>query len=105
MSWGSKSKTTIKTSKTEPVSTPPPATTDEAMTKATTLDAPILQGSKPADQSCGNCGYFISDGGVTLCQRYPPTTVIEQKMYPSVAYYWPMVKASDWCGEYLKAGA
>jgi hypothetical protein len=49
--------------------------------------------------TCGECGYYQAgspDHG--HCRRYPPTTV-------SAAGHvaWPVVAASDWCGEFTAA--
>lgn len=56
------------------------------------------------DRCCANCGFF--DGG--SCRRFPPASVPwpTDNQHPIMyepATTWPLVRATDWCGEFKVA--
>ncbi len=58
----------------------------------------------PAANVCGTCKWFVPPGGTTgSCIRYPPAIepVTDASLITNVR--WPIVRASELCGEWQRA--
>jgi hypothetical protein len=58
------------------------------------MNDPQLKGGR--DMQCSTCRFFLADQ--SQCRRYAPQPTADAKNA-----HWPVVSASDWCGEYQPA--
>jgi hypothetical protein len=47
----------------------------------------------PTIDQCDGCRFVRVENGKFVCRRYPPSFS---------NFHWPLVLATDWCGEFLK---
>jgi hypothetical protein len=57
----------------------------------------------PADRGCDTCQFMRQGPSYLRCCRYPPVTNPMHPMDPGSASGFPIVKPTDWCGEYQQA--
>jgi hypothetical protein len=68
-----------------------------------------MQSKDDGRLNCASCQFFagkanaiLPDANLGTCRRYAPTPL--EKAAWSNGWEWPMVGASDWCGEYEENG-
>jgi hypothetical protein len=63
--------------------------------------------SKPADESCSVCMYYVTGVGVWAdvyaCHRYPPLPWGTKGSKKADEVLWPATYPDAWCGEFRKA--